>query len=102
MHEEIGYLPTYIVDDKAPNATGVCTLLIRRYKVVRTPNGNYRTNVKTDAMDFDNAKEMGDWIERVGAKELPAEADGNPRFIPEDLRGDPSYWQLISWGRERA
>jgi hypothetical protein len=102
LHEEIGYLPTYIVDDKGPNATGTCTLLVRRYKVLRLPSGKYRTDVKTEAWDFDNATKMVDWIEMVGAKELPPEADGNPRFVPEDLRGDPSLWQLVTWGRERA
>lgn len=102
LHEEISYLPTYLVDDKPPNATGTCTLLIRRYRVVRTPKGNYNTQVKSDAMEFDNSTAMVDWIEAVGAKELPAEADGNPRFVPEELRGDPSYWQLIAWGRERG
>ncbi len=97
LHEEIGYLPTYIVDDKPPNATRTYTLLVRRYKVLRLPSGKYRTDVKIDAMEFDNSTAMVDWILLVGAKELPPEADGNPRFVPEELRGDPSLAQLLTW-----
>lgn len=101
LHEEIGYLPTYLVND-GPGGDGVCTLLVRHYKVVRTPKGNYHTHVKTDAMEFVNAAKLVDWIELVGAKELPPEADGNPRFVPEELRGEPSLGQLLAWGRERG
>ena len=96
LHEEIGYLPTYLVNDR-PGGDGTCTLLISRYTVVRTPKSNYHTHVKADAMEFADSAEMVRWIEAVQAKELPPEADGNPRYVPEALRGMPSIRQLLAW-----
>jgi hypothetical protein len=38
--------------------------------------------VETDAIEFPDQAAMGAWIGEHDAEELPAEADGNPRYVP--------------------
>ncbi len=88
----IGYLPTFLKDDKYEPKTGVCTLILRRFSVKRKRNGLTSVEVKTDALDFSNEDAMVEWIEENEAFELPPEAESDPRFIPRELvavGGDP-------------
>ncbi|MDQ5822210.1 MAG: hypothetical protein M3540_12285 [Actinomycetota bacterium] len=72
-------------DDKQPSSTGECTLLTRRYRVTEGVHGKRFIDVKTDAEVFPDDDALVAWIEEKRARELPAEADGNPRFVPDEV-----------------
>lgn len=79
--DETWYLPTYLANKDDPGAT----LLTRRYRVWRSPKGNVKADVKTDALEFASADAMADAIEEGGWQELPHAADGNPRYFPAQI-----------------
>jgi hypothetical protein len=69
-------------EDRSPK----CTLLIRRAQLRRGPSGRVRAVIDTDAIEFEDKDAMLAWIEEHDATELPAEADGNPQYVPEGFR----------------
>lgn len=82
------YLPTFLRDDKYDHSPGTCTLIVRHAELRRTYTGNLRVALETDALDFPDDDAMYAWIERHDAEALPTEAEGNPRYVPEDFRID--------------
>lgn len=78
------YHPIYFVE-KDPADTR-CTLLIKRFKRYKTSNGNFVTAYKTDTIEYPDEAAMVADIEAQGMKELSDEADGNPSFVPKELR----------------
>lgn len=69
-------------EDRSPKAT----LLVRRFQLRRGPSGKLRTAIDLDALEFPDDAAMVAWIEENVAEELPAEADGHPRYVPEGFR----------------
>jgi hypothetical protein len=80
------YLPTFLKNGKYYPDPETCTLLVRRVQLRRGPSGRLRTVLALDAPRFPNEDEMARWIREHHAEELPPEADGDPRFIPEEYR----------------
>lgn len=75
------YLGTYLQD----RDDEWVTLLIRDFSI-RVGKGKLYRYVTTDALRFPNAEAMVEAIESGGWKELPPEADGNPRYVPNEFR----------------
>lgn len=89
--EQTYYLPTCIVDSprhEEPDPDGEHTLFLRHFTLVETPRGKQKLRVELDVEFFPNAKAMGDAIDERGLVELPQEADGDPLYVPEELRDD--------------
>lgn len=82
VYEKIWYLPTYL---KNKTDTG-CTLLGHVYTIRRSDMGNYNLHNRVDAWHFDNDDELADFIQSKKARELPSEADGQPRFVPNFVK----------------
>jgi hypothetical protein len=83
------YLPTFLKDGKYEPKTGTCTLLVRRFELRRGPSGRERVNGHTDALSFPDEDAMVAWIDEHDATELPQEAEGNPRYVPEGFAPAP-------------
>lgn len=66
-------------EDRSPK----CGLFVRRAQVRRGPSGRERVVIDRDYIEFPDEAAMVGWIEEHDAEELPPEADGNPRFVPE-------------------
>lgn len=81
VERQTWYLPTYLANK---HDAGV-TLLTKQYEIRRTPKGNVRLQVKTAAPDFPSVDEMVAAITDGGWRELPAEADGVPRYVPDEI-----------------
>jgi hypothetical protein len=79
------YLGTYFKDDQRADSTGTVTLLARHYEVRRGKTGIVRLYQESKGFDFPDDDAMVEWIEEHDAIELPAEADGDPHFIPEEF-----------------
>lgn len=78
-----GYL--YLIDDKPPNATGDCSLFVRRLRLVKTAKGNLHVKIAADVWTFPDEDSMLAAIERYDIKDLPEKADGDPWFVPGEF-----------------
>jgi hypothetical protein len=97
VHEGTGYLGTFFrgeygdasrpEDQRSPK----CVLLTRHYRLTRSASGKLNVHVKTDGHEFPDEAAMVAAIEGGGWFELPAEADGNPQYVPPEF--DPKVLQ---------
>jgi hypothetical protein len=85
LKERTYYLPTYLVDDKPPDATGECSLFVRTFRLVKTPKGNLRVKVEQDVWSFEDDDAMVERIQADGLTELPAEAESDRLYLPDEF-----------------
>jgi hypothetical protein len=78
------YAPTYLAE-KDPNDTR-CTLLIRRYQRYQSKSGKWITKIDSDVAEYATPEDMVAAIETEHMQELPKEADGNPMYVPPELK----------------
>lgn len=91
------YLPTYLIDDKWTTSTGECSLFVREFELVESAKG-LKVRVRSDVLSFPDDDAMTEAIEAHGMVELPAEAETDQLFIPEELR-DEGVKAEIAMGR---
>ena len=75
------YLPTCLTDD----TTGVVSLFVRYFKLVRTPKGNLRIHIKNDVLAVPE-DELAARIREHHLRELPKEAEANRCYLPRPFR----------------
>jgi hypothetical protein len=85
LREQLYHGHLYLIDDRPPNATGDCSLFVRRLRLVRTPKGNLHVKIAADVWTFPDEDSMLAAIERYDLHELPEKADGDPLFVPGDF-----------------
>lgn len=85
LREQLFYGNLYLIDDKPPNATGDCSLFVRRLRLVRTPKGKLHVKIASDVWTFPDEDSMLAAIERYEMRELPEKADGDPWFVPGEF-----------------
>lgn len=82
--DETYYSPVFFRDNPRSDNPERCTLLIRRYRV-RQGSKRPWLNIKSDAKVWSNEDAMGADLLQLDWKELPEEADGNPRYVPDEV-----------------
>lgn len=84
MSKTIWYGQTYL-EDKPPQPPKV-SLFVTIFD--RTTDKNHRPvlRYKRDVWQYDSKEDMVADIVEKRMRELPAEADGNPRYIPPELK----------------
>lgn len=85
------YLPTFF-REKDPNDT-TCTLFIRKYKQYKTSTGKDALVFCSDVVRYPDEHAMVEAIKTQDMKELPAEAETSPRYVPEELK--TSYMRQV-------
>ena len=80
------YLGTYLTGGRHEKNPDAASLFVKHAQLRRAPSGKCSSVIVNDAIVFSNEGEMVAWIEDHGAEELPDEADGNPRYVPEAFR----------------
>jgi hypothetical protein len=78
------YAPVFFRDNRLSRTPDRVTLLIRRYRVTQGPKQR-RLKIDTDAKVWPNEDAMVADLERLDWTELPDEADGNPRYVPDEV-----------------
>jgi hypothetical protein len=79
------YLPTFLIaKDDRHDKLSLFVKQVRGQRGVKA--GHVRTLVKFDVLFFPDEDAMLEWITEHDAEELPEEADGNPRYVPEGWR----------------
>lgn len=86
------YAPTYFVDrDRSAlgsDRPGSCTLLVRTFESSGT-----KGTIKLSAWTFDGEDALGrHLIDHPELRELPAAADGDPDFVPDELASLARTW----------
>jgi hypothetical protein len=81
------YAPVFFREWRYSESPDRVTLLIRRYRVTQGPKRR-RLAIDSDAKVWPNEAAMVSDLEHLDWEELPDEADGNPRYVPETLRRD--------------
>lgn len=84
LREQLYYLPVYLIDDKQPDASGWCSLFVRRLRLVQTSK-TVRIRCASDVWFFPNEDSMIDAIEQYEMRELPPEADADHTYVPGDF-----------------
>lgn len=85
LRERLFYGYLYLIDDKPPNATGDCSLFVRRLRLVKTPKGKLHVKIASDVWTFPDEESMIAAIERYDMHELPEKADGDQWFVPGEF-----------------
>lgn len=81
VKDKMFYLPTLIQDSE----DGPFSVFVRRYIARRGPkSGKVRVSIESDVWRFEDPTALAKGVE--GLTELPEEADGNPRFVPDEFR----------------
>jgi hypothetical protein len=78
------YAPVFFRDNPLSWTPERCTLLIRRYLVTQGPKQR-RLKIDTDAKVWPDEDAMVADLLRLDWAELPEEADGNPRYVPDEV-----------------
>lgn len=81
-YERIWYLPTFLQDKQSPK----CTLIGHIYQIRRSDMGNFNLSNKIDAWEFEDESALAEFIRKNRAVELPPEADGQPRYVPQRIK----------------
>jgi hypothetical protein len=85
IREQLYHGFLYLIDDKPPNATGDCSLFVRRFRLVRTPKDKLHIKIAADVWTFPDEESMLAAIERYDIRELPEKADGDVLFVPGEF-----------------
>jgi hypothetical protein len=79
------YLPRFLIDNRWEKSTGECTLFVRQFDLAEGAKG-LSIRIRSDVLTFPDEDEMVAAIAQHHMVELPAEAEGNRMFLPEELR----------------
>jgi hypothetical protein len=82
LYEKIWYLNTYLKSKTDESGS----LITHLYVIKKTPKGYFKLDNKLDVQTFSTDEELAQYIERHDARELPDEADGNPKFVPQEVQ----------------
>jgi hypothetical protein len=78
------YAPVFFRDGRYSKTPDRVTLLIRRYRVTQGAKRR-RLGIKSDAKIWPNEDAMAADLLQLDWTELPDEADGNPRYVPDEV-----------------
>jgi len=79
--DEEWYLATYLYDEDE-----TCTLFVRRFIVRRGTTGRVWCRIENTVREYQTVAGMLNDIAAKRMKELPAEADGDLDFVPDEIR----------------